>query len=93
MDNKTFINTLAERCERQPDEMQRLTEALASILRDRCSNMATVALPAFGNFTAVKTDEHIGSDPDSGKTMLYPPAITLTFTPGAMLKKHIRNER
>lgn len=93
MDNKTFISTLAARYGSDNNETQRLVEYLASILRDRCGNLATVAVPAFGNFTAVKTDEHIASDPSSGKATLYPPAITLEFTPGAMLKKHIRNER
>lgn len=93
MDNKTFINTLAERCGRDSADTQRLVEALASILRDRCGSLATVALPAFGNFSASKSDEHIATDPATGKTMLYPPAITMSFTPGAMLKKHIRNER
>jgi nucleoid DNA-binding protein len=50
MDNKTFINNLAERCGRGNADVQRLVEGLASVLRDRCSNLATVAVPAFGNF-------------------------------------------
>lgn len=93
MDNKTFINSLAERCGRDNADVLRLVEGLASVLRERCGNLATVAVPAFGSFSAVKTDEHVATDPATGKTMLYPPEIKLTFTPGSMLKKHIRNER
>lgn len=92
MDNKTFINTLAERCGRDTADIRRLTDGLAAVLRERCGSLSAVAIPAFGTFRPEKTDERIAVDPASGKTMLYPPQITITFTAGSMLKKHIRHD-
>lgn len=92
MDNKTFINTLAERCGRDTAEVRRLTDGLAAVLRERCGALSAVAIPAFGTFSPQKSDERIAVDHSSGKNMLYPPEITIRFTASSMLKKHIRHD-
>lgn len=92
MDHKTLISTLAKRCGCSADEANRRTAALAKIIGQCVSDRSTVALPAFGTLTAVKTDEHIAPDPSTGVATLYPPAIVLEYTPSSTLKHRINHE-
>ncbi|MDE6452829.1 MAG: HU family DNA-binding protein [Muribaculaceae bacterium] len=62
--------------------------AMASAIRERCSQLDTIAIPGFGNFVPVKTDEHIVAEPD-GSRVLVPPHVALTFNPGSMLRKRL----
>lgn len=51
-----------------------------------------LAIPAFGTFSTEKQDEYIGIDPQSGQRMLYPPKVTVEFTPGTILSKNLSNK-
>ena len=48
-----------------------------------------VAIPGFGEFVPVKDDERIELDKESGKRMLLPPMVRLTFEPSSILKSKI----
>ena len=93
MDNKQFISRLSKRLGRPQREASALVDALALILRERCSTLETVAVPSFGNFTPVKTDEYVQVDSVSGVSMLYPPKISVSFVPATRLRKALADER
>lgn len=89
MDNKQFISRLSKRLGRPQREASALVDALSLILRERCGTLETIAVPSFGNFTPVKTDEYVKEDPATGVTMLYPPKISVTFVPATRLRKSL----
>lgn len=89
MDSKEFNQRLADSLGISTISVEQLTEAFASTLRECCKALDTVAVPSFGNITAVKHGEKIAVDPATGKRMLMPPHIDIDFTPGSMLRKHL----
>lgn len=70
-----------------------ILQALGDILSETLSNGDQVAIPSFGTFAAVKTDEHIDTDPGSGERLLVPPSISVQFTPALRLVKQIKEGR
>lgn len=92
MDNKTFISRLADAAGIDIQQAQSLTDALAEAIRRNCGNLDTVALPGFGSFVPEKHDERVVTDESTGKRLMLPPEVVLTFKAGSMLKKHLENE-
>ncbi len=92
MDTRQLLSTLAARTGRTPAEIDSLTEAFASTVRRAAADLDAVAIPTFGTFKPVKHPEEVRRDLSSGKNILLPPEITLSFQPGAMLLKRLRHE-
>ncbi len=89
MDTNAFINALSGKLERKPDEINILIGGLSSFLKENCADLSVVAIPGFGEFVPVKDDERIELDKESGKRMLLPPRVRLTFEPSSILKSKI----
>lgn len=49
----------------------------------------SVAIPGFGTLVPEKKAECLATDPTTGKRMLYPPHIRLTYQPSVILRKKI----
>lgn len=92
MDNKQFITVLAQRTGRTADEVKSLVDALAATVQRAAADLDAVAVPTFGTFRPVKHPEEVRRDLSTGKNILLPPEIALTFQPGAMLLKRLRHE-
>lgn len=92
MDYKQFRRRLADRLHRQNADIDALTEGLSMVVSKACSDLDSVAVPAFGTFVATKHDEEISVDLSTGERMLMPPEITVDFVTGGMLAKKMRNE-
>lgn len=89
MDSKSFISQLSRKMGAEPATASALTSALAAVLRERASNLDSIAIPGFGNFVAIKQSEKVVDDEQTGKRMLVPPRIRVEFVASAMLKKQI----
>lgn len=89
MDHRQLRKRLAERLALTPEEIDSLTEGLSILMRDCCGDLDTIAIPTFGKFEPLKSDEIVQTDASTGRRMLMPPEITLHFYPGGMLRKHI----
>ncbi len=89
MDNKTLVNQLAKKMGRSSSDINAFIEGLAAVIKERCGELDTIAIPGFGNFEPVKEDEQITTDLVTGKRILMPPAITLHFRPSALLRKRL----
>lgn len=87
MDSKTFNSHLAKTLGRTPDETATLTDAFSKIMIEAGSELDSIAIPGFGTFATVKTDESIVSDPETGRRTLMPPSITMCFQPSVVLRK------
>ena len=89
MDNdNSIILTAAQTVEADSDMARAMADALATALLERCRALDAVAIPGFGTFSAMKTDEYVATH-DDGRRTLMPPHISVTFTPGSMLRKHL----
>jgi nucleoid DNA-binding protein len=90
MDNKTLTEILAKRLNRKPEDIEKLLEAFIATVKNRCGELDSVAIPGFGTFEAKKRLERVSINPATGKRMLIPPKVTLSFKPSALLKNKLR---
>lgn len=91
MDYKTFIDTLSRRVNAGKDETYEMVESLCEVIADTALEGDTVTFPGFGSFEPRKRNERISVHPSTGKRMLLPPKITLSFRASTILKQKIRN--
>lgn len=91
MDNKTFLETLSQRINAGKDETSEMIGVFCQVLSESALDGDTVTFPGFGSFEPRKRIERIAIHPSSGKRMLIPPKITLSFRPSTLLKQKVRN--
>ena len=90
MESKELIDTIAKRMERSTKDVNTLLDSLVKTIEDRCGALDSVAIPGFGSFEAKKKNERVTVNPATGKRMLVPPKISLSFKPSALLKSKLR---
>lgn len=90
MDNKKLVETLATKLGRSADDVNKLLEGLAGVLRTRCGDLDSVILPGFGTFEPRKRNERVMVNPKTGKRMLVPPKIVLGFKVSNVLKSKLK---
>ena len=78
MEHKQFFSILQERLGKD------------QIIKERSVSMDSVSVQGFGTFEPRKKIERVTVNPATGKRMLIPPRIVLTFKPGAVLKNRIK---
>lgn len=91
MDNKTFLEILMQRINAGKEETSEMIEALCDVISEAALEGDTVTFPGFGSFEPRKKNERVAIHPSSGKRMLFPPKITLSFRPSTLLKQKVRN--
>ncbi|MDE6553142.1 MAG: HU family DNA-binding protein [Muribaculaceae bacterium] len=91
MEYKTFIETLSQRAAAGKEETSEMVEAFCHVLTEAILNGDSVTFPGFGSFEPRKRMERIAMQPSSGKRMLIPPKITISFRPSTLLKQKVRN--
>ena len=90
MDNKTLIDSVSRRTDLSKKDVTSLLEAMSSVIAERGRALDAVAIPGFGSFEPRKREERVMMMPSTGKRMLLPPKISLTFKPSAILKQKLR---
>lgn len=90
MDTKELIDRVADRIGRSSDDTEKLLEGLSIVLRERLSDLDSVAIPGFGTFEAKKKDERIVNNPSNGKRMLVPPRVVVGFKVSNVLKSKLK---
>lgn len=90
MDNKQLNDTISKRMGRSSADVAKLLDALVATIKERCGELDSIAIPGFGTFEAKKKLERIVVNPGTGKRMLVPPKITISFKPSALLKSKIK---
>lgn len=91
MDNKTFLDMLSQRVNAGKEETSEMIASLCQVLTEAALDGDVVTFPGFGSFEPRKRIERIALHPATGKRMLIPPKITLTFRPSTLLKQKVRN--
>lgn len=90
MEHKQFFATLQERLGKDKKEVDNLYSGLLQIIKERSLSMDSISIQGFGVFEPRKKLERVTVNPATGKRMLIPPRIVLTFKPGAVLKSRIK---
>lgn len=90
MDNKKLVETVAANLGRTPADVEKLVDALAGVLKARCSEMDKVAVPGFGSFEPKKRNERIMVHPSTGKRILVPPKVVVGFKMSKVLKAKLK---
>lgn len=91
MDTKTLIAQLAERTNRDPEDIGVVLQTFGSLLAECVKDGDSVAIPGFGSFEPKMRAERITTHPASGKRILVPPKLSMIFKPSALLKQKVRN--
>lgn len=90
MDSKTFIETLSGRLDFENEKVNELLYRFTGVLGDQLQQGDTVAIPAFGMFEPRKRLERISVHPSTGKKLLVPPKLIISFRPSGLLKQRIK---
>ena len=88
MDHKSFLIQLQSRLGKDKGEIDSYMSAFLQILKERCSQMDTVAIQ--GLFEPKKKLERVVVNPSTGKRMLVPPKMILSFKPGSAIKTKLK---
>ncbi|MBQ3731501.1 MAG: HU family DNA-binding protein [Muribaculaceae bacterium] len=92
MESKKLVETVAANLGRKPEDVDKLLDALAGVLRARCGEMDNVAIPGFGLFEPKKRNERVMIHPSNGKRMLVPPKIVVGFKVSRVLKAKLNHQ-
>jgi nucleoid DNA-binding protein len=93
MDTKGIIDILSDRCNVDKETSASILNSLSQVIGDSACEMDSIAVPGFGTFEPKKRLERINVHPATGKRMLLPPKIFLTFRPSVLLKQKINNTK
>ncbi|MBD5274603.1 MAG: HU family DNA-binding protein [Bacteroides sp.] len=91
MEHKIFFETLSQRVSAGKEETTEMVGAFCQVLTDAVLNGDSVTFPGFGSFEPRKRIERIALHPSTGKRMLIPPKITISFRPSTLLKQKVRS--
>ena len=90
MDNKKLVSTVATKLGRTNEDVSKLLDALAGVMRTRCGEMDTIVVPSFGTFEPKKRNERVMIHPSTGRRILVPPKIVLGFKVSKVLKTKLQ---
>lgn len=90
MNNKEFIARLAAATGRTQDDAQKLVRTVLRSLVDNFADGEVVSIPGFGTFEVKKRMERVMLNPTTGKRMLIPPKLALTFRPNQAVKEKLK---
>lgn len=93
MDSKTFTSRLARRLNIERAECMELVQALGDAIGTHGAELDAVAVPGFGTFEPRMRRERINVQPVSGRRLLLPPKVALTFRPSALLRQKLKDVR
>ncbi|MDD2960936.1 MAG: HU family DNA-binding protein [Muribaculaceae bacterium] len=93
MDSKQFAKKLSEKTGKTNQEIDLMIDGLVTVIKDKCAKMDSIAIPSFGTFEPKKRLERINTHPSSGKKILIPPKISLSFKASSVLKNKLRPDK
>lgn len=91
MDNKKFIESLSERLDVSVATVSQLIETMSKELAVIGSDMDALVVPGFGTFEPKIREERVSVHPATGKRLLVPPRIFMTFKQSPVLKQRINH--
>lgn len=93
MDRKTITDKISRKLNADKSAISSLFDSLSEVMAERCSELDYIAVPGFGTFEPKKKNERIAVHPATGRRLLVPPKIVLSFKPSSLLKQKVNGER
>lgn len=90
MEHRKLVEQLAGKLGRSKADVNKLVEALAVVVKTRCSEQDSVVIPSFGTFEPHKHTEQVQRDPETGQRVLMPPTLVVDFTVSNVLKNKLK---
>ena len=87
--HKELVDTLSKSLNRSKSDMNKLFEALGNVVVERCSEFDSITVPRLGTIEAVKYNESVEVNENTGKRTLMPPRVEVQFTTSNVLKKRL----
>lgn len=92
MDNKRFNEELSSRLDVSLATVNLLIESLSKEIGKAATELDSVVVPGFGVFEPKLREERVALHPASGKRLLVPPRIFLSFKQSPVLKQKINGK-
>lgn len=89
MKNKEYVTALSKSTGVDVGKIEAIIDILPQVITECGLNNSSIAIPRFGTFSCLKSDEYISIDDLSGKSFLNPPSVKLVFRPSVMLRKKV----
>ena len=90
MNNKQLLSELSEKCQIGTDQAASQVEALIGVMEKIWQDGDSVSLSGFGVLEVKKKNERVSVNPTTGKRMLVPPKLALTYKPSSLLKDRLK---
>ena len=91
MNNKEFVDELAQQTGYSQDDTQKLVRKVIDAMITEFEDGEVVAIPNFGTFEVKKRMERVVVNPTTKKRQLVPPKLVLGFRPVAAVKQKLKN--
>lgn len=91
MDNKRFVEELSSRLDISVASVNTMIESFIKEFGKHTSEMDGIVVPGFGTFEPKLREERISLHPASGKRLLVPPRIFLSFKTSPVLKQKLNH--
>ena len=89
MQHKELTEKLSKSLGRNKSDINKLMEALSNVVVERCSELDSISVPRFGTLEAVKHNETVEINEETGKRILMPPRVEMKYTASNVLKKRL----
>lgn len=91
MDSKKFFEEVVTGSGLSAEEVRNLMESLTDSVVEAMLEGDSVAVPSFGTFEPRKKQERVVVHPSTGRKLLVPPKLSITFKPSAVLRQKINS--
>ncbi len=89
MEHNEILKFLSQKMQRNEQDITALMDGFSAIIKEECGKMNIIAVPGVGEFIPQKIEEKIYVDEQTGKKMLTPPELKLTFKVSHVLRKKL----
>lgn len=87
MNNKEFVETMANELKLKSSEVQQRVNALGKAIVEVLNDDTVLMLKNFGTFEVRKRLERVAMNPATRQKVLVPPKLTMSFRPSPSLKE------
>ena len=91
MDNRAFVEELSKRLDISSLSVNAMIDCLSREVAKNASALDSIQVTNFGTFEPRLREERISIHPVSGKRLLIPPRIYLSFKQSPLLKQKINH--
>src|SRR5689334_12368070 len=89
MNKDTLINIITQQTSFTKAQADSALKTIFSILGDALINQEKILIPGFGSFSTKVRPERTGRNPTTGKKLLIPETVVVTFKPASQLKQAV----